>query len=70
VYANHLINGSIAIGGKTLLKIWSGKAAQDHGLLRECESPTYFSVKDGKVNLQAKNFVFLGVKRNMKGYKL
>jgi len=50
VFASHLINGSTAIGGKTPLKIWSGKAAQDHGWLREFGSPTYFSVKDGKVN--------------------
>ena len=33
-------------------------------------SPAYFCTKDDKVNLQAKKFVFLGVKRNMKGYKL
>ena len=39
-YANHLMNRSTAIGGKTPLKIWSGKAAQDHGLLREFGSPT------------------------------
>ena len=52
------------------MKIWSGKAAQDHGLLRKFESPTYFSTKDSMVNLRAKKFVFLGVKRNMKGYRL
>ena len=50
VYDSHLINGSTAIGGKTPLKIWSGKAAQDYGLLHKFESPTYFSAKDGKVN--------------------
>ena len=33
VYASHLINGSTAIGGKTPLKIWSGKATQGHALL-------------------------------------
>jgi len=70
VYASHLINESTVIGGKTLLKIWSKKAAQDHDLLREFENPTYFSAKDGKVNPRAKKFVFLGVKRNMKGYRL
>ena len=69
-YASHLMNRSTAIGGKTLLKFWSGKAAQDHGLLREFRSPTYFSTKDGKVNPQAKRFMFLGVKRNMTGYRL
>ena len=69
MYASHLINRSTAIGGKTPLEIWSGKAAQDHGLLREFESPT-FCAKDGMVNPRAKKFVFLGVKRNMKGYRL
>ena len=60
----------LRIGGKAPLKIWSGKAAQDHGLLREFRSPTYFSAKDGKVNPQAKKFVFLGVKRNMNGCRI
>ena len=61
MYASHLINGlsSTAIGGKTPLKIWSGKAAQGHGLLREFRSTTYFSVKDGMVNPRVKKFVFL-----------
>jgi len=63
MYASHLINGSTAIGGKTPLEIWSEKAAQDYGLLREFKSPTYFSVKDGKVNPRAKRFLFLGVKK-------
>jgi len=69
VYASHLINGlsSNMIGGKTPLEVWSGKAVQGHGVLREFGSPAYFSAKDGIVNSQAKKFVFLGVKRNMKG---
>ena len=60
VCASHLINGlsSTAIGGKTSLDIWSGKAAQDYDLLRVFESPTYFSAKDGKVNPRVKKFVF------------
>ena len=72
MYASHLINefSSTAIGGETPLKVWYRKAAQDHGLLREFKNPTYFSAKDGKVNPRAKRFVFLGVKRNMKGYRL
>ena len=51
VYTSHLINGlsSTVIGGKTPLEVWSKKAAQDHGLLRVFENPT-FSAKDGKVN--------------------
>ena len=38
-YASHLMNRLTAIGGKALLDIWSGKAAQDHCLLREFGSP-------------------------------
>ena len=72
VYSSHLINGlsPTAIGGKTSLKVWSEKAAQDYSLLWEFESPAYFNTKDGKKNLQAKKFVFLGAKRNMKSYML
>ena len=72
VYASYLINGlsSTAIGGKTPLNIWSGGAAQNYNLLWVFESPSYLSVKNGEVNLRAKKFIFLGVKRNMKGYKL
>ena len=72
MYASHLINGlsSTAIGGKTPLEVWSEKATQDHGLLQEFGSPTYFSARDDKVNLRAKKFVFLSVKTNMKGYRL
>ena len=49
--------------------IWLDGATQDYGLLRVFGSPTYFSIKDGKVNPRANKFVFLGVNRNMKGYK-
>ena len=37
MYASHLINGlsSTAIEGKAPLEVWSGKATQDHGLLRQ-----------------------------------
>ena len=61
---------STVMGGKTLLDIWSGGAAQEYILLRVFESPAYFSVKDGKINLQVKKFVLLSIKRDMKGYKL
>ena len=72
MYTRYLINGlsSIVIGGKTLLDIWSCGAIQNYELLRVFESLVYFSGKDGKVNPQAKKFVFFGVNRNMKGYKL
>ena len=48
----------------------SGKAAEVYAFLREFRSPAYFSAKDDKVSPRAKKFVFLGVKRNMKGYRL
>ena len=72
VYASHLINGlsSTAIGGKAPLEVWSGKATQEYDLLRVFESLTYFSAKDRKVNHQSEKFMFLGVKRNMKDYRL
>ena len=70
MYASHLINGSTAIRCKTPLKIQSGKVVQDHGLLWEFESPTYFSAKDGIVIREQRSLCFWGVKRNMKGYRL
>jgi len=45
-------------------------AAQDYDLLQVFECSTYFSIKDDNLNLQAKMFVFLDVKSNMKGCKL
>ena len=52
-YTRHFTNyfSSIAIGGKTMLNIWSGRAAQDYNLLQVFECPAYFRVKDGKLNL-------------------
>ena len=41
---------SIAIGGKTLLDILSDGVAQDYNLLRVFGYPTYFEVKDDKLN--------------------
>ena len=72
MYASHLINGlsSTAIEDKTPLKVWSEKAAQDHDLQREFESPAYFSAKNGKVNPRVKKFCILRCQKNMKGYRL
>ena len=52
------------------MDIWSSGAAQDYDLLRVFESLAYFSAKDGMVNPRTKKFVFFGVKKNMKGYRL
>ena len=54
---------STAIGGKTLLDIWSGGAAQDYSLLRVFRCPTYFRVKHDKLNRRAKISVFFRVKK-------
>ena len=70
-YANHLMNRlSTAIGGKTPWDILSAGVAQAYDLLRVFGCSTYFSVKNNKLNSRAKKFVYLGVKRNLKGYKL
>jgi len=61
---------STAIGGKTLLNIWSGGATQDYDLMRVFGCPAYFTVKDDKLNPRAKKFTFLNIKRKLKGYKL
>jgi len=52
------------------LDIWSGGAAQDYDLLLVFRCLAYISVKDDKLNPRAKKLVFLGVERNLKGYKL
>ena len=72
MYASHLMNilSSTAIGTKTSLDILSGEATQDYSLLWVFGYPTYFGVKDDKLNPRAKKFVFFGVKRNLKGYKI
>jgi len=70
VYASHVMNRmpSSAIRGKVSEEFWSGETAQNYGLLRVFGCPTYFHVKKGKLNPQAKEFSFLGVKRNLKSY--
>ena len=55
---------SSVIGGKILLKIWSCGVAQNCGLLKVFGCPALFHVKEGKLDPQAKKFVFLDVKRN------
>jgi len=60
---------SSMIRGKTLLKIWLDGANQDYDLLMIFGCPAY-CVTEGKLDHRAKEFVFFGVKRNLKGYKL
>jgi len=61
---------STAIKGKTLLDIRSSKVVQEYSLLQVFGCPANFSVKNDKLNSQAKFFVFLRVQRNLKGSKL
>ena len=71
MYACYLLNRlpTTAIGGKTLLEIWSGRAAHDHGLLRLFDCSAYVDVKKNMVDSKANKLVFLGYK-DLKGYKL
>ena len=50
------------------MDIWSGRAAQNYGMLQLFGCPTYFSIKDDNLNPRVKKFVLLGVKRNLKGH--
>ena len=50
-YASHLINrsSSSAIGGKTPMEMWSGKATTDYDMLRVFGCPAYYHISDGKL---------------------
>ena len=71
-YASHLINRlpSSAIGGKTLMEMWSGKDASDYDMLRVFGCLTYYRVSDRKLKPRERKVVFLRLKREVKGYKL
>jgi len=71
-YASHLINRlpSSVIGGKTPMKIWSGKVATDYDMLRVFGCPPYYHVSDEKLEPQARKVVFLGFQRGAKGYTI
>ncbi|KAH9779930.1 Integrase catalytic domain-containing protein [Citrus sinensis] len=71
-YASHLVNWllSAAVGGKTPMKMWSGKHAQDYDSLRIFGCPAYYHVKDGKLDHRARKAIFVGFKGGVKGFKL
>jgi len=71
-YACYLVNRlpSFAIGGKTPLKVWSGKAAQDYDSLRVFGCSAYYHIKEDKLDPRAKKSVFVGFKKGVKGYKI
>ena len=66
-YASHLLNRlpTIAIGGKTSLKIWSGGAACDHNSLRVFSCPAYVDVKKDMLDSKVNKLVFLGYKEDL-----
>jgi len=71
-YVSHLINRlpSSAIGGKTSMGIWSGKAALDYDTLKVFGCPSYYHVNDGKLEPRVRKVVFLEFKRGVIRYKL
>ena len=54
---------SSAIGGKTLIEVWTEKSAQDYNMLRIFGCPAYYNVKEDKLDSRAKKVGFLGFKR-------
>ena len=71
-YAFYLVNrlSSSAIGGKTPLKVWLRKATQDYDLLWVLRCPANYHVKEDKLDPRAKKGVFVGFKKEIKGYKI
>ena len=65
VYACYLVNRlpSSAIGGKTPLKVWSGKASQDYNSLRVFGCSGHYHVKEDKLDPRANKGVFVGFKK-------
>ena len=57
---------SSAIGGKTPLKVWSRKAAQDYNSLRVFGCLAYYHVKKDKLDPRMKKDVFVGFKKKCK----
>jgi len=71
MYASHLINklSSSAIGGKTPMEMWSGKATSNYDMFRVFGCPAYYHVIDEKLEPKARKIVFLGFKRGVEYYK-
>jgi len=63
-YACHLIYKlpSSTTGGKTPLKVWSGKVAQDYDSLRVFSCSAYYTIKEDKLGPKARKDVFVGSK--------
>jgi len=52
------------------LKIWSGGTARDHGSLRVFGCSAYVDIKKDMIDSKVNKLVFLGYKKDLKGYKL
>ena len=69
-YASHITNRLPAATNeeKNPLEVWSGSLATNYDFLRIFGCPTYYHVKDSKLDPRAKKAIFLGfslgVKRN------
>jgi len=50
--SNHIINklSSSAIDGKTLMEVWSRKPAQDYDMLMIFGCPSYYQIKEDKLD--------------------
>jgi len=71
-YACHLVNrlSSSAIGGKTPLEAWLRRVSQDYDLLWIFGYPTYYHVKEDKLDPRAKKGVFIGFKEGVNDYTI
>ena len=71
-HACHLINRSPSsvIGGKTPLEILSENVAQNYNSLRVFGCPTYYHIKEDKLDPRARKGVFVGFKKGAKCYKI
>jgi len=73
MYASYLINrlSLSSIGGKTLMEMWSSKAASNYDMFRVFDCLAYYHVSDEKLEPRARKVaMFLGFKRGVKCYKL
>ncbi|BBG93135.1 hypothetical protein Prudu_001055 [Prunus dulcis] len=70
-YASHLINRlHVAVKeGKTPMDIWSGKPGTDYKYLHIFGCPTYFHVRESKLDPRAKTTLFMDFSTGMKGYR-
>ena len=71
-YTCHLISKlpSSGLGGKTPLKVWSKKVAQDYNSLLVFDSMAHYHVKEEKLGLGARKGVFVDFKKSVEDYKI